>query len=384
MRFIFMKLKTGSVFCIILALSLTCTCRKGLSETWVGDKYPEAEQYNEAARFLAGMAVPAGSRLNAFTGTSSYRNYSKFIDSSWARYRKQKIREIEQWRKSNLKHVRTKSLFYPFSGPDLLNVLAFFPDSREITMIGLESPGIIPDSQNLQEWQVRKGLPQMQRALRTLLSLNLFRTREMQVDVRKDTICGITGIMMFFLARYEYEILDIREIGVLEDGTLEDLLEKRVKSRVRGVEVSFRKGRGAPVRKVRYFSFNIVDASLVRGRGFISFLSRKEEFTTFLKSASYLLSFPNFSTIRSYILSRSRHVVQGDSGIPLRFFNRKKWDLSFYGRYRVIHMFADRFQPDLARCFQEQSRGQLPFSFDYGFVPEKSNLMVANRINDLK
>jgi hypothetical protein len=101
--------------------------------------------------------------------------------------------------------------------------------------------------------------------------------------------------------------------------------------------------------------------------------------TTFMKSASYLLSYDNFETLRSLLLERSRRIIQDDTAIPYKYFDEKQWEMTFYGRYRVLEMFKGRFQADLDRAVRQRSTGPLPFACGYGFIPAKSNLMIAKR-----
>jgi hypothetical protein len=41
------------------------------------------------------------------------------------------------WRKANLPEDYSRSVFYPFSGPDILHPLTFYPEATEIIMFGL-------------------------------------------------------------------------------------------------------------------------------------------------------------------------------------------------------------------------------------------------------
>jgi hypothetical protein len=72
-------------------------------------------------------------------------------------------------------------------------------------------------------------------------------------------------------------------------------------------------------------------------------------------------------------------VLQGDSGIPLRYFDPADWDLRFYGTYSCpIALFSNCYQADMANRYK---RGQdiqpLPFGIDYHHRTRTSNLMFA-------
>ncbi len=350
-------------------------CRQGTlekSEERIRKTYPGATVLNDTAAFIAGLPTAESSSFSKLAASAEYARYRSRIDAMWERYMRNNLEKTESWRRENIEAGHT-TVFYPFSGPDILNALAFFPDAGEYIMMGLEPPGSVPEPLSIAPRKVHQGLAGVRNALRTLLLLNLFRTSEMQADLHEDSISNTTGIMMFFLARSGREILDIRAITVPASGPGGD------SAGVRGVEISFRKGVGSPVQRALYLSVDISDESLDNKPEFVAFMREKCAATTFMKSASYLLSYDNFETLRSLLLERSRRIIQDDTAIPYKYFDEKQWEMTFYGRYRVLEMFKGRFQADLDRAVRQRSTGPLPFACGYGFIPAKSNLMIAKR-----
>jgi hypothetical protein len=100
---------------------------------------------------------------------------------------------------------------------------------------------------------------------------------------------------------------------------------------------------------------------------------------TLIKSASYLLHKPYFSTIRNLILSKTSWIVEDDSGIPYRYFDRA-WDVRLYGKYSdPIPLFKNWKQPDLKEAFSSRKDIQ-PLGFAIGYRhPGESDLLVAVR-----
>jgi hypothetical protein len=99
---------------------------------------------------------------------------------------------------------------------------------------------------------------------------------------------------------------------------------------------------------------------------------------TLLKAASYLMHSDNFSQVRGYLLTHSKVIVQDDSGIPYRYFDRNKWNIRFYGRYiGPINRFLKNGQLDLAKDNSTANPTYLPFSFGYQWQPSRSSLIVA-------
>jgi hypothetical protein len=359
---------------------LSCTDKRYLCESTIRTLYKNSQNLNETAAFLAGTDIKPGSRLYPLTQNDQYRVYRQYIGGVWEQYKNRNLKNIELWRGTHIKGDGSGLLMYPFSGPDILNALAFFPAADEYVMIGLELPGDIPDPLHYKGPGIYTELWKIKNALRTILQLNLFRTIEMMADFRADSFSNITGVMMFFLARYDYQILDIKKIFIDGGGNIKHGIPKMGEKDTDGVEFTFRKKIGSPIQVVRFFSVDLSDSSLSHLRGFSSFLTGKRGFTTFIKSASYLLSYDNFKILRSYLLANSRLIVQEDSGIPYKYFSDKEWEMKFFGTYRVIEVFANRFQGDLDSIMKLKNSGPIPFDFGYGFIPEKSNIMVALRI----
>lgn len=369
------------LLCSVVGLMfVSCGDRRCLSESQVRSLYKDARSLDDTAAFLAGTPVRRGSSLYPLTRDDRYRAYRAGVDDMWERFRARNLKHMESWRRKHVAGKGTGLVMYPFSGPDILNALVFFPGADEYVMIGLELPGDVPEPLGLPAGTVHNELWRLRNSLRTILDLNLFRTSEMKADFSAGSFSNITGVMMFFLARYDYRILGITNIFIDRDGNIGYDRPPVGAAVTGGVEFTFRKRAGSPVKTARFFSVDLSDGSLTRLRGFSSFLSKRSGFTTFLKSASYLLSYDNFTILRAYLLAGSRYLVQEDSGIPYKYFSEKEWALSFYGNYRVLAMFANRFQRDLDGVMKKRSAGPLPFDFGYGFVPEKSNLMIAEKL----
>ncbi len=341
--------------------------------------FKNAAALNETAAFLAGLDLPPQSALLPAASDARYAAYKKHMDAAWGKYSGKELREIHSWVNEKIRGKYTDTVLYPFSGPDILNAAAFFPEAREFIMMGLEPPGEVPDPSSLPQWKVVSELWGINTALRTLLSLNYFRTAEMQADIKSNTFTSITGIMMFFLARSGYEILEVSKVTVGPDGALRAPQVPPGAGDISGVEIFFRKNPKAPLKRACYFKVDLSDNSLKKLPQFMAYLEKNRHFTTFIKSASYLLGYNYFATLRSFILSRTVFMVQDDTGIPLRDLNPGEWNMAFYGRYRVLEMFKNRFQPDLAKVMKDRNGGLLPFSYGYGFVPERSHLMLVER-----
>jgi hypothetical protein len=151
------------------------------------------------------------------------------------------------------------------------------------------------------------------------------------------------------------------------------------KGTVRGVQLVFRKPDENKLRKALFLSINLSDKTFKNTASFQALLKKKKNFTALVKSASYLMGNTDFSGIRNYILNGAELIVQCDSGITYKYIDKKIWDIELWGKYRVLDMFKDRNQKDLAADMKKYSKGQLEFSYGYGFWPIKSHVMIIKR-----
>src|ERR671936_329215 len=91
----------------------------------------------------------------------------------------------------------------------------------------------------------------------------------------------------------------------------------------RGVRITFA-GSDGEVRTLYYFSTDLSNSG-ARATGFLKFCETLGPGNSLLKSASYLLHSGNFTVVRDFILKNSATIIQDDSGIPLVYYNRKRW-----------------------------------------------------------
>ncbi len=340
-------------------------------------------RFNETALFLAGREIPSSSSLHAYSEAKEYQAYRRRMDASWNRLQIANLQKIEAWRRMHLPKNYTDTVFYPFSGPDILNGLAFFPDGTEYIMFGLESPGRIPDPHAQPPARLNAGLSGLSVALDNVLNVNYFKTVRMEKEVSTDSFNSIISVMLFFLSRSDYEVVSLKHVWIADDGTLTDSapLKKGGKA-IAGAEVLFRKNASSPLKRVRYFQLNVIDNSLKTYTNFIPYLETYGRYTTILKSASYLMhNEDKFTKIRALVLDHSDYLLQDDSGAALRYFPANTWKLSFHGTYsRPVPLFAHRYQSDLNEMIKKHSTGPLPFSYGYNFKENESNLMFAERI----
>jgi hypothetical protein len=328
---------------------------------------------NDTARFLAGMPGGADSPLTAIRESEPWQRYSRNMDELWRRFSLTRQPHIAAFSRSQLRALRSpQTLWYPFSGPDLLHAEAFFPGSGTCLLTGLEGSDLLPDFRSLTFPEITAALDGLYTSLTTALSCSYFITANMRVDLQRTRLRGTLPVVMVFLARLGY---DIRSVAAVSLDAAGNVVSRRHGGAWPGYLVS------AGGKNIYYFSGNLSNASLGADGRYLAFVSRFGSVVTYLKSASYLMHGDGFRTIREAILRRSTAILQDDSGLPLTAFD-ESWTLDFYGRYTgVLDIFRGYYQPRLAEIHAAGGPNvhALDFGVGYKFHPGESALMLARR-----
>jgi hypothetical protein len=185
---------------------------------------------------------------------------------------------------------------------------------------------------------------------------------------------------MLFMARTGNQIIDIQSFEINNKGDIEYKSPQKMTSGSRygkGVDISFRKINTNEVRHVYYFPVDLSNKGLQNNPNCKLFIEKLDtNITTYIKSASYLMHSNTFSDIRTLILSKSKYLIQDDSGIPYKYLNKNTYDIKLYGNYiKPIQAFNWIKQEDLKQAFKEHSK-PLPFNIGYGKI---SNQFVIRR-----
>ncbi len=331
---------------------------------------------NASARGLAGL--PAESA--AWESTSEWRDYQQWLDSRWKYLDRVRLSAMRNWGATELAglHHQSRMVFYPFSGPDVLYADTLFPNSKVLLMAGLEPVGSMPDLAALQqEGKLGPYLGEVKTSLFTILAASFFKTKDMKNDFNNQLVDGLMPAMAVFLARQGCTIDNVQYVVLAGDGTLHAHGEK---SGAPGVQIAYDQGDKDNIRYVLYFQADLGNDGLKSNPGYVRLMHRLGPGVTYLKAASYLLYEDYFSTIRNGILDDSVGVVEDDSGIPLRDFNPKQWEVVPYGNYTgPIPLFKEHYQPDLQDFYAQTPHEPLSFGSGYKFVASVSSLLVAKK-----
>lgn len=340
----------------------------------------KATKLTDTAKALAGIKVGEGSPLAGVEKSAAWNAHASYFQNAWQKLDAQQLSKISSWAKTELASVNQGStpIFYPFSGPDFLYANLFFPNGSDYVMAGLEPVGEIPDLANLSDSQLDQKLKGVSSSMYAILQLSFFRTNDMKVDLAEK---GVIPILMVFLARTNHNLLDVQYIGLDKDGKVQvfENAQKAKNAKVPGVKISFTSPGKSQPQTVYYFSLDLSNEGLQKTPEFTQFVKQFPTPNTYLKAASYLMHNDSFSTIRDFILSQSSSVFQDDSGMPVKYFDKAKWDVNLFGNYTApIDLFSVRYQPDLRQMYQtDKNIKPLTFGIGYKYEVNESNLMLA-------
>lgn len=334
---------------------------------------------NDTARYLAGMPGSVSSPLAGDRNSSHWQTYQANLNELWRQFSAYREPKIETFSRSELGSLRGHpTVFYPFSGPDILFAQAFFPDARTYILCGLEGEEMLPDLGAMDAADRQAGLDGIYTSLTTALNCSFFITKDMRVDLQRTRLRGTLPVVLVFLARLGMDIESVQPVHLAPGGAL---AAGPGDGRCPGYHVQC----GSPWRGQRdiyYFRENLADGELSHDQRFLQFSAQFGSPVTYLKSASYLMHSNEFSTIRSHILNRSVALLQDDSGIPVRYLREPSWQLNLYGNYiGVLDIFLEYYQPELTERYNSIPAADRHLDFGLGYHHEagKSALMLARR-----
>jgi hypothetical protein len=327
---------------------------------------------DDTARFLAGMQPSPDSPLTPLTKDPAWQHHAKFFDSAFSQLEQRQLSRIRAWAESNLAAPKP-TMFYMFSGPDFLYADAFYSNATTYVLSALEPPGAVPDLTKVPRGSVDAALYNIEHSLGSILSFSFFITKHMKVDLHAGQLSGALPILYVFMARSGKTIHEVTPVTLDDQGAV----HTDSVGTARGVRITFAGKDG--LEKTLYYLSTDLSNSGVKASGFLKFCETFAPGNSLIKSASYLLHSGNFTTVRKFILANSATIIQDDSGVPLAYYNQKKWRFFPFGRYAgPIAEFPGKYQQSYAALF----RGAQPIDFGIGYRwrSHESNLLLSVRL----
>lgn len=342
---------------------------------------PVSNPFNDVSTILCGMESGA-CKLNNLYDSSAWASHKTFINASWSKLKENRLSLMEDWAKKELAdpNKACETVFYPFSGPDFLTSNAFFPNTKQVIMLGLEPVGALPAIVKFSNESAMDYSNDFKHALTDIFEKSYFITQYMLRDFQKQKVNGVLPVLCFFIRKTDHQILDIK---YLERKGQDSILERDYNTDLKpfGVKVTCKKE--GITKTVYYFRYDVSNKQFNDTCVFYKFINKHTpNSVTYLKSASYLLHAGFMSNMRQLILKNSDYVLQDDTGIPYDYFEEEgKWNMRLYGEYvKPVKNFPYlRMQKGILKAFEKDSAGipPLPFHLGYHWESNKDLLIYA-------
>lgn len=336
------------------------------------------------AQLMAGVTPAAGDAvIDKLAATDGWKKHQEAMQAQWKSVRS-RLDTIEKWRDQEikLKDVPSRTLLYPFSGPDFINAWALYPNHGKYLFFSLENPGVLPDLEKMGPKEFDALLQDVRNAFNEIFQRNYFITSYMGKQLTTPHIKGAVPIIATMMALNGLRIAKIEPVDPFPDLTkaYEEPKAKRPGKLLRGAKITFLTAANR-VHELSYFSLDATDNALRAYPDFLDWVGRNKPASALVKSASYLLHDNQFSKTRDMILASADILVQDDTGVPYRYIKQANWNTKLFGKYhRPIKPMEWGYQNDLDKAFKEVKDGQpLPFPFGYHWRGQESGLILATR-----
>ena len=299
------------------------------------------------------------------------------------------MRAFEQKELASSSQPKGSFVFYPFSGPDVLYMMGFFPGRSAYVMVGLEPAGTLPEPGSFVASKIASEVEGWTKSVRSVFKRSFFVTSEMDAQFRGRLADGSLEPLCLLLARSGYTIEGIRHGNLSEEGAFADynvatagLNAKGKPKKPLGVEVTFRRGPLGDPQKIYYFSAKLGSDFKTNPPGFSRFLLSLGNPDTLIKSAQFIMHWPGMGDMRNQILETSRLILEDDTGIPFKYLQPPTWEYKLYGEYSAPDKpFKTWYQKNLVKAFEDPTKvTPLGLQLGYGAGRRPSSLILARRV----
>ena len=322
--------------------------------------------------------IMSGNELSLLT-YHFYDKYSEELHQKADKIDQDRFKPMKKWNREQMGKSKqsSKSLFYPFSGGDFLHANTYFPDVDTYILMAKEKVGSVPILNVSNSGKFKQHLTDITKSLRDLFGKSYFITKHMNTDTRKTTVNGMLPILLFSLGLREYQIIDIYDVKIDSSGSLKTSdFNNDLKSNA--IKIDFFEKNSTTIKSLYYFSCDLSNDGLENDKNLAKYIESLPKGYVFLKSASYLLHYGTFSTIRNLIINNLKYLIQDDTGIPFKKFNPSNFDVKLFGKYtKPVKDFSNGIQLDMSRAYKSDLyKGGLPFSLGYHWFTDNQNQQI--------
>jgi hypothetical protein len=274
------------------------------------------------------------------------------------------------------------TIFYPFGGPDAAFPLALFPSAREYILVGLERVLDTSGHDPLRAADAHALIGELPASLADFSGKGFFVTQKMVKAHHEGRFPGVLAIVLATLGSAGADVHAVEYVCVGPADALETVGRTTViatqTTRPCGVRIRFHMPRTADEKTLLYLALSLGDESLTVHPVLQTLLSTRP-YVVFCKAAQYFMHGAHggsFETVTRLSLGGTA-ILQDDTCVPLRAFDRDQWELSFFGTYELFHLYENMLQPELARIYADRNLVRpVPQVAGYG---QHTNLMLGVR-----
>jgi len=348
---------------------------------------PFSKRLTASTQLMAGITPASGDPvIDRLAKLEAFAEHQAWMRAHWPPVQA-RLAAMGSWRARHLEFQapRSRTLLYPFSGPDFLNAYALFPDHARYVMFGLERPGELPDLAGKTAREFSELLVSVRDALHDIFERNYFITSYMSRQLTAPRLRGTVPVIAVMMALNNRQIVSIDPVNLFPDLAAAYAMPDAHRPRLpmRGTRIVFFDPATRTTQQLQYLSLDASDRALAFYPGFAGWLAEQGPSTALLKSASYLLHDRQFTQVRNALLLTADTVLQDDTGVPLRVLREAGWNVRLFGEYRKpIPALAYGYQRDLEAAYSQLGALEpLPFPFGYHWKEGGvgSGLMIATR-----
>lgn len=326
----------------------------------------QSMMWNQLAQYLVGLRIDSTNIYHGLTKFPSWVNYQQKTWTMWNNYRKNAAKAAV-WREENVAPLTTqcKQLLYAFSGPDWAYAHTFFPDVDEYILLAAEPIGSIPrPNAYMTEEDARVLGSALYRSTMNIWGGGFFITEKMEKDLSTKEVDGVLPVLMMFMGR-DYRSIDDIVIGQLQpDGSIDTESAKSPNA------LRMMTSKNGKKQTITYIRCDLSNSGMKTNHTLQKYLKnyiKTEQCAGYLKAASYLLHYNNYTTIKNILLEKCRFILQDDSGIKYADLQNAGFKTLLWGKYeRPLSVFKGCYQVDLDSAYQALNLEKLDFYAGYG------------------
>jgi hypothetical protein len=368
-------IKTASaLLCCLGLLALPAqamvTCSKADAST-LSSPNPAGDA-PQVARLLAGVASPGEA-----AASPTFSQYVSAVNDGWKAYVQNLGQPLSAWATREIRQEVGRTVFYPFSGPDLPTVLAVYPTASRFVMISDQYALKYFDPFALKDSELAKLVKEMGDSWTSFGQRGFFVTQELNRSGGHKYHMSPSMILMAFAVRLGYEIRAIHPT-CLEPVDLSIRPSAAKDARWGSVRLELRKdGRDIVVDYIQQDLSNRGLGKHPEARALIESLTKGP---VLLKAASHLPQQPGFSIIRNAILVNTPMLVQDETGLEYDAM-ANSFNVKLYGEYVGAHrQFKEATNPSLIKAYKDRAKDVRPLDFKLGYEKEAgSAIQVGTR-----